>query len=134
MELHKALDQISVIHEHLARAEVYRHYRALPVALSGVLALMAAAMQYFLIGDATPKAFITYWICVAAPCALVAGGGIVQGYLRADRPTRRKTRVVVGQFLPCLIAGILITLILMNMDSNTLGLLPGLWALLFSLG
>ena len=45
MEIHRALSQISEIHEHLTKGEVFRDYRSLPTALSGALALFAAALQ-----------------------------------------------------------------------------------------
>ena len=37
MELRDALAQIAEIRQHMARTEVFRGYRALPVAFSGVL-------------------------------------------------------------------------------------------------
>ena len=42
MELRKALDQISEIHGHLAKSEIYKSYKSLPIALSGILAIAAA--------------------------------------------------------------------------------------------
>src|SRR3972149_2140891 len=42
MEYAKALDQISEIHQHLARTEIYRGYRSVPVALSGAVGVLAA--------------------------------------------------------------------------------------------
>ena len=45
MELREALDQIAEIREHIARTEVFRGYRSLTVAFSGLLAISAAAIQ-----------------------------------------------------------------------------------------
>ena len=45
MEVNRALDRISEIHDHLAKSEVFRGYRSIPVALSGVVALLAASAQ-----------------------------------------------------------------------------------------
>jgi hypothetical protein len=43
LETKRALDQIAEIHGHLARGEVYRDYRALPVAMSGAGAALGLA-------------------------------------------------------------------------------------------
>ena len=40
--LPRALAQIEAIHDQLARAEIYRGWRSVPVALSGVFGLAAA--------------------------------------------------------------------------------------------
>ena len=45
MELREALTQISEIRQRVAQAEVFRGYRAVPVAFSGLLALATACVQ-----------------------------------------------------------------------------------------
>ena len=45
MELREALTQITEIRLQLARTEVFRGYRAMPVAFSGLLALTTAGFQ-----------------------------------------------------------------------------------------
>ena len=45
MELREALTQITEIRLQLARTEVFRGYRAMPVAFSGGVALLAAVIQ-----------------------------------------------------------------------------------------
>ena len=42
MELREALTQIAEIRQQMARTEVFRGYRAMPVAFGGVVALAAA--------------------------------------------------------------------------------------------
>ncbi len=135
MEIEKALNQISEIHGHLARTDVYRGYRAVPVALSGVLALVAAAVQTRLSGSESPHSFVIYWVVVAVLSAIVAGGGIVCGYVRQQSPfARRRTRTAVGQLLPCLVAGAAVTVLVVRLEDGFIAYLPGLWAVLFSLG
>ena len=51
MELREALTQITEIRLQLARTEVFRGYRAMPVAFSGVVALLAALIQAVTIAD-----------------------------------------------------------------------------------
>ena len=134
MEIQKALDQISEIHGHLAKTDVYRGYKAVPVGLSGVLAIVAAVLQTRVGAASTPAAFAYYWVAVAGAAIALAGAGIVYGYIREESgPARRRTRVVVGQLLPCMAAGVLVTAVLLRFERG-IGLLPGLWAILFSLG
>lgn len=135
MELQRALDQISEIHEQLAKSELYRGYRAVPIAVSGVLALAAAAAQGSLVPSATPGKFIAYWVTLAVLGAAVAGGGIIYNYfLVYDAKNRRRTRTVVGQLLPSLVAGVIVTVLVAGPGKAVIPFLPGLWALLFSLG
>jgi hypothetical protein len=165
MELNRALDEISEIHKHLAKGEVFRDYRAVPVALSGLLALAAAAVQGWVVSPASRGDFVAFWVAVAAIGLVVAGEGIVLRYLRESDPTaRRRTRTVVGQFLPSLAAGGLLTVALARgalaegplantglastlllegvapagwlspPEADAVSLLPGLWAICFGLG
>ena len=54
----RALDQIAEIHEQMAKGEVYRGYRSLPVAASGVIGLGAAWLQPAGLGAADPIGFV----------------------------------------------------------------------------
>lgn len=135
MEIQKALDQISEIHGHLAKTDVYRGYRAVPVALSGVLGLLAAALQGSLVGNELPQTFVLYWMGVALVASATAGGGIVYGYMREESQlARRRTRTAVGQLFPCLVAGFVVAVLMARPGSDSISFLPGLWAVLFSLG
>src|SRR5215469_6784109 len=64
MELREALTQITEIRLQLARTEVFRGYRAMPVAFSGAVALVAAVIQAVTITD--PQAqiggYLALWI------------------------------------------------------------------------
>ena len=51
MELRDALTQITEIRLQLARTEVFRGYRAMPVAFSGGVAVLAAVIQTATISD-----------------------------------------------------------------------------------
>ncbi|MCX7013629.1 MAG: hypothetical protein NTW86_13915 [Candidatus Sumerlaeota bacterium] len=136
MEIEKALSQISEIHSQLGKTEVYRGYRAVPVALSGALALAAAAGQARFLGNQPAAvAVVLYWTVVAGLGLATAGGGIAWKYMaRSDRAARRKTRIAVGQFLPCIAAGVFITAAAAAAGPGAIAFLPGLWAILFSLG
>ena len=136
MDLSEALERIDAIHGHLARSEQYRGYRPAALALSGVVGLAAALTQPLFVADG-PAAFVAYWVGIALVCAAVGGGVTVHAHLfLEDDLARRRTRVVMGQFLPCLCAGAVVTAALMREPWRSLAvpLLPGLWALVFGLG
>jgi hypothetical protein len=134
MNLSEALEQIDAIHAHLARGEEYRGYRPQALALSGAAGLAAAVAQPAVVVDAC--GFVAYWLAVALACAVVAGGGTLFAYFfREAEAARKRTRVVLRQFLPCLFVGAVITL---GWTRSPVGegasLLPGLWALVYGLG
>jgi hypothetical protein len=134
MRVSDALGQIAHIHEHLAKAEVYRGFHPESVAISGLLGLAAAAVQPLFVGD-EPTEFVRYWLVVAAACGLAGVSATVHAYLcREDAFGRRRTRHVAGQFVPCLAAGVAVNVILPRAGGDPFALLPGLWAVLFSLG
>jgi hypothetical protein len=132
MEYGRALSQISAIHQHLARTEVYRGYRPVPVALSGLVGLLAAALQTPRLAATDPLGFVIFWTAIAAVAALAGSSEIAFTYLfRQQASERRRTRLVIGQFLPSLVAGGVITLALVTLSLALVPLLPGLWALMF---
>lgn len=60
MRLDRALEQISEIHEQMAKGQMYRGYRAIPSAAAGGLALIAAWVQPLVIGSAGSRVYILY--------------------------------------------------------------------------
>ena len=78
MDLHEALSQISEIRYQMARTELFRGYRAAPVAMSGVLALLAAVAQQVWITDPSHNltAYLVLWIGAAIVSAAVSGTAI----------------------------------------------------------
>jgi hypothetical protein len=135
MQYTEALSRISEIHEHMTKGEVYRGIRSLPVALSGACGLLAASLQHRLLSQAEPRTSVVYWLIVAAVGVLIGMSETFYNYLfRDDDFARRRTRRVVAQFLPCLAAGGAVTWGLVRANESLVSLLPGLWAVLFSLG
>src|SRR4051794_41275083 len=111
MRVNEALGQIAEIHDHLARAEQYRGFHPLSVAGSGVVGLAAALVQPWLVATDDPAAFVRFWLVVAAVGGGIGVGPAVDAYLRhEDEFARRRTRRGIGQFLPCVAAGLCVTL------------------------
>jgi hypothetical protein len=137
MELHDALQQIDAIHAHVARSEVFRGYKARAVAVTGLLGLAAASVQPRLVPDPLADAgrYLQLWIGIAAASVAIVGAELLLRYCSSDSPLQREqTRRAVEQFAPCVVAGGAMTWALVAYAPNSLELLPGLWAMVFSLG
>jgi hypothetical protein len=137
MDLHDALTQITEIRQQLARTEVFRGYRSVPVTFSGFLALAVAGFQPLWVPEPAknPADYVVLWITAAIVSMVAMGIGLVLDYRRNFSPlTWSMTRLAVGQFLPCVAAGGLVAFVLWNHAPDSLWMLPGLWAILFGLG
>jgi hypothetical protein len=134
MEVRDALDQLDRIHDQLTRTEVYRGFRVPAVALVGCVGLLAAVGQAWAVPTGDAVAFVWYWSAIGAAGVFVGFGAAIRSYFfREDDFERRRTRRVMGQFLPCVLAGGLLTVALARTDSF-IPLLPGMWAVVFGLG
>jgi TctA family transporter len=135
VDVTRALDQIDEIHKQIAKGEVYRGYRSLPVAASGVMGIAAAALEPRGLASGDPDGFVRYWVLVAIVAGLVGTSEIVYNYAVHEGGTeRRHTRKVVGQFLPSAAAGAAIAVCFTHLSAGLVPLLPGLWAICFGIG
>jgi hypothetical protein len=137
MELREALTQITEIRLQLARTEVFRGYRAMPVAFSGVVALLAGLIQAATIADPMSHvgAYLSLWIGAAVVSASAAGLEMIMRARTAKSPmTREMTWLALEQFCPSLVAGALLTVVLVRAVPEGLWMLPGLWQIVYSLG
>ncbi len=135
MDLSRALGQLADIHQQIAKSEIYRGYRSLPIAASGLIGLGAAWAQTPALGASDPIGFVLYWVTIAGCAGFVGASEIIYNYVvHDDRIVRRRTRQVVGQFLPSLLAGVAITISFVHLSATLVPLLPGLWAICFGIG
>lgn len=133
MRAQDAIDRLGLIHDQLARAEVYPGFRPTAVALVGALGLLAAAAHPLVPAARGGDGFVAYWLAVAGVGAVIGFASAARAYaLEEDDLERRRTRRVMAQFLPCLLAGAAVTVGAARADA--VHLLPGLWAMLFGLG
>jgi hypothetical protein len=134
MELHRALAQVAAIQDQATRSEVYRGYRSIPVAMSGGIGLAAAWLQPDRL-TADPIAFVIYWTLAAVAAGAVGVSEIAYNYAVHDEAlARRRTRRVLGQILPSLLAGAIITACFVHLSATLVPLLPGVWAICFGVG
>ena len=133
MELRDALSQIAEIRSKAAAAEQFRGYRAGPIGITGLLAvLVALAQPRFATNDAN---YLILWLSTAVFAAAVSGTGIWLRFRHGVDPLAKQlTWLAVGQFAPCLLAGGLVTLVIVQQVPQYFALLPGLWQVFFSLG
>lgn len=137
MQLSEALSQIGEIRSHVERAGVFRGYRSVPTAVSGLIAWGAGAVQWALVEEPLREIgiYLAIWILAAVLCLLAAGWEVLGRYRRtASEMERARTRQAVGQFVPCLVAGGLVTAVVLFSAPTAVWLLPGLWSVFFSLG
>lgn len=137
MHLHDALSQLAEIRTAVDRSACFRGYRAAPVAGSGALAGIAALIQHWMMPEplAHPAAWLLLWTVTAAlSLALVMAEVIARYGWTVSELQRSGTWRAVGCFAPCLVAGVLLTIAVIETRPAAAGLLPGLWSIVFSLG
>jgi hypothetical protein len=137
MELREALTQISEIRQQVARTELFRGYRAVPVAFSGLLALAVAGLQSVWLPEPAEnlEAYLFLWVGAALVSMLATGAEMALQFRHARSALARETTwLALGQFLPCIVAGGVVMVVVLLHYRELLWLLPGLWAILFSLG
>ncbi len=137
MELRDAMDQIEAIRRQVARATVFRGYRSVPVAFSGILAMLTALVQDWIIPHPveTVHAYLALWL--AAAIVSLASAGIEMTYRswRNDQPLQRELSLLATeQFLPSIVAGAMLTTVIVRSAPEQVWMLPGLWSIIFGLG
>ncbi len=137
MELRDALLQIAEIRQQIAKGDVFRGYRAAPVAFSGVVALAAAAMQPLVVADPEQQfaLYLGLWL-LAAAFSVSALALEMTWRLNLVREWTHfvVARLAVEQFVPSVIAGALVTTAIARYLPEHVALLPGLWQIFFGLG
>ncbi len=136
-DLHRALTDISVIREQLARGTEFRGYGPATLAATGTLALLVAAAQALWLKDPAShlQAYLTAWVLTAAVSVVVIGVETVKRSRRAHGGLAvHMLQSAVEQFLPAVTAGGLLTVVIQQAVPQSLWMLPGLWQVVFSLG
>jgi hypothetical protein len=137
MELNEALGRISEIRAHIARTETFRDFRSLTVGFSGALGLAAAAIQVERVPQPTEHVwgYVELWVGIALFNLVVVGAELGYRWAVTSSPLKRRlATLAAGQFAPCLVAGGAVTAVIASVAQESAWMLPGLWAILFSLG
>ena len=137
MRLIDAFDQIALIRQQVARAEMFRGYRAGTTALSGVVAIAASHLTSRLQAErgCTDEQYLMIWCSAAVLCLAVLAVDIAWRQRREPSALQRDLTVsAIEHFMPSLAAGLLLTLVLFQFAFEVVWMLPGLWMILFGLG
>ncbi len=136
-ELQRALSEIHSIRNQVASGTEFRGYGPASIAASGLLALGVAALQAGSVKAAGGELleWLAVWAGTAAVALLLTG---VDTFTRARRVhggfAREMVQSAVSQFLPAVMVGFLLTVVLVRVAPRECWMLPGLWEMIFSLG
>jgi len=136
-DLNRALGDISSIRRQMARSTEFRGYGPATLACTGLIAVLAAAVQSLWLPDPVNhmSGYLTIWISTACLSAALTG---VQMYTRTRRMhsgmSQEMMHIAVEQFLPAVGAGLLMTIVLVRYVPAALWMIPGVWQVIFSLG
>ena len=135
METQKAVNQLAEIYAQISKTELYRGFRAKPVAITGLAALLSIFLQPYWVAPGDRYAFVEFWVFIAIANGLFMGSILAHRYLYRDNHwERHKTHNMLMQFGPTLLAGAMVTFVAYRFDPHLICYLPGIWSLTFALG
>lgn len=136
-DLHKALADIHLIRDQLARGAQFRGYGPTTVASTAALALLASAAQAHWLQDPGRELalYLAIWIATAAVSLIIIS---IETLMRTRRVhsmlAMEMIHSALDQFLPAIVAGLLLTVVLWRCAAQSVWMLPGLWQVLFGMG
>src|SRR6516225_10039374 len=127
-DLDKALSDITAMRSQMARAAEFRGYGPLTVGATGLLAVIAGALQAQWVPDPASEilGYLALWIATATVSVILIGIEMVA--------RTRRIHAATEQFIPAGVAGALLTFVLYQYAPQSLWMVPGLWQIIFSLG
>jgi hypothetical protein len=137
MEPREALSQITEIRQQMARGEAFRGYRALTVGAVGLIGVLAAIAQPYLVPSPASAlgAYLALWISVAGASVMLVALGLWRRVRATGSPmVRQSTSLSADQLLPSVAVGALLTMAIYLGAKDVSWMLPGLWSFVFGLG
>ena len=126
----RAFDNLRFIRETMERAGAFTAISGRGIVVAGVVALGASALT---LREAHTTRWIATWIGAAIVALALSSGLSVRKARALGVPiTSGPARKLVLAFAPALVAGALLTVILVDRDLTSL--LPGIWLLLYGTG
>ncbi len=136
-DLKKALADIGDIRQQMAKGTLFRGFGPAVIACSGLLALATAAAQSAWFSEAghDPFLFIGVWVATAlVSCGLVGIEMLARTRRHHGGLADEMIINAVEHFLPAAAAGAAIGVVILRFAPQTVWMLPGLWAILVSVG
>ncbi len=156
MNVHDALSQIADIRQRVARAQAFGGYRPATTAFTGIVAIVTAFVQTLLLpiphqthnanylrsaGDMAASSvfridlYLYLWFAAAIVSMAVVGLEMWVRVRKSQSDLQRDlTLCAVDQFVPALVAGLLLTIVIVQFSFESVWMLPGLWMILFAMG
>jgi hypothetical protein len=136
-DLYRALGDISSIRRQVAGSTEFRGYGPATSAVVGLLAIAAAVAQWRFVPE--PATHMMQYLTVWSVTALISASLTAwHMYTRSRRMhsgmSSEMIRMAVEQLLPSVVAGALLTFVLMRYVPQATWMLSGLWQIIFSLG
>jgi hypothetical protein len=136
-ELQRALADINAIRTQMARETQFRGYGPRSTAASGLLALMVASGQVLWLRthESSVEVFLGVWVCTAIAAAAFSVGETILRTRRMHAGLwKQKFQIAIEHFLPAIVVGLMLTVVLRQVAPEAMWMLPGLWQLAFCLG
>ena len=137
IELRDALSQIAEIRAGVAQTQTFRGYRAAPALISSLIAIGTAVVQKWWVPSPAENlsSYLMLWIGAAAISVGVFATEMTLRLARGGLSLQRQmTLLAIEQFIPCLVAGAMVTAVMVRFAPQQAWMLCGLWPILFSLG
>src|SRR5579863_6567468 len=137
MEVERALADLQEVRDRLAACQQFRGYSGPAAAASGAVAILAGAVQFFLVPAPTSAAdertYLIIWFACLAFALLLNYGALWIWYVRTvGRQERSGARSAGVTLLPAVALGAVLSLALILRGS--VGLLPGIWYACYAVG
>jgi hypothetical protein len=137
MQFKQALTEISALRLQMARNTEFHGFGPATLAMTGGLAIAAAAIQRLWMPDPTTMigSYIGLWTGTAIlSVALIAAEAVRRSRIAHHGLADDMLVAAAEQFLPAAFAGATVTLVLLRYAPETLWMLPGLWQVILSVG
>jgi len=136
-DLYRALADINAIRGQVARGTTFRGYGPATLTATAALAVLAAVAQSHLLKAPTRQlgSYLAIWVATAALSLFVTS---IETVTRSQRVhsglAKEMIHSAAEQFLPAIMAGLLLTVVVARSVPQSAWMLPGLWQVLYSLG
>jgi hypothetical protein len=133
-DLDKALTDIQAMRSQIARGIEFRAYGPATIAATGIISIVAGLAQFYWFG-AGLYSFLGLWTAAATLSAAIIAAEVLTRSKRVHSGLADEMiQAAVEQILPSIVAGALLTYVLVRFAPETVWMLPGLWQLILSLG
>jgi hypothetical protein len=136
-DLDKALTDIQAMRSQIARGIEFRAYGPATIGATGLISIAAGLIQFYWVGAGLSviNSFLALWTAAAALSAAIIAAEVLTRSKRVHSGLADEMiQAAVEQILPSIVAGALLTYVLVRFAPETVWMLPGLWQLILSLG